>query len=143
MNEEEKVVSRNKLEQDGEVVLFEGKPFSGVRIDSYENGQKSGDNTKMAKKRVFILVGMKTDRKRVKNITKMEKVMVLRRFGMKAERKILRNITKTEKKKDFGWNGQKKERKHMKGISKREMNYSFSGRPLSKNTTVNNIQERG
>ena len=38
MNEEEKVVSRNKLEQDGEVVLFEGKPFSGVRIDSYENG---------------------------------------------------------------------------------------------------------
>ncbi|SVB00569.1 uncharacterized protein METZ01_LOCUS153423, partial [marine metagenome] len=29
MTEEEKVVSKNELEQDGEVTLFEGKPFSG------------------------------------------------------------------------------------------------------------------
>ena len=43
MNEEEKVVSKNQLEQDGEVTLFEGKPFSGVRIDYYENGKKSGE----------------------------------------------------------------------------------------------------
>ena len=68
--------------------------------------------------------------------------MVSRQFGMKAERKILRNITKMEKKKDLGMNGQKQERKHMKDILKREMNYRFSGRPLSKNSTVYNIQER-
>ena len=43
MTEEEKVVSKNELEQDGEVTLFEGKPFSGVRIDYYENGKKSGE----------------------------------------------------------------------------------------------------
>ena len=43
MNEKEKVVSENELERDGEIILFEGKPFSGVRIDYYENGQKESE----------------------------------------------------------------------------------------------------
>ena len=41
MNEEEKVVSEKELKQEGEITLLEGKPFNGVCIDFYKNGQKS------------------------------------------------------------------------------------------------------
>ena len=40
MNEEEKVVSKSDLEQDGEITLLNGEPFSGVCTDYHKNGQK-------------------------------------------------------------------------------------------------------
>mgnify|MGYP000034615697 CR=1 FL=1 len=40
MDEEEKVVSENDLEWDGEITLLKGKPFTGVCVDYYKNGQK-------------------------------------------------------------------------------------------------------
>jgi len=36
MSAEEKVVTEKDLTQDGEITLFEGKPFSGVRIGYHE-----------------------------------------------------------------------------------------------------------
>jgi len=38
MNEEEKVVSEKYLEQDGELILYEGNPFTGVGVDYHKNG---------------------------------------------------------------------------------------------------------
>ena len=43
MNEEEKVVSENDLEWDGEITLLKGKPFTGVCVDYYKNGQKASE----------------------------------------------------------------------------------------------------
>ena len=43
MDEEEKVVSENDLEWDGEITLLKGKPFTGVCVDYYKNGQKASE----------------------------------------------------------------------------------------------------
>ena len=43
MDKEEKVVSSKDLDWNEEIVLFEGKPFSGVRIDYHENGSKKSE----------------------------------------------------------------------------------------------------
>ena len=40
MSEEEKIVSENDLEQNGEITLFEGTPFSGVADFHNIHGQK-------------------------------------------------------------------------------------------------------
>ena len=40
MNEEEKEVSIKDLKQEGEIALFEGKPYNGVCVDYYANGNK-------------------------------------------------------------------------------------------------------
>jgi antitoxin component YwqK of YwqJK toxin-antitoxin module len=40
MNKEEKFVSFLDLDFDGELFLFEGKPFSGVCVEYYKNGKK-------------------------------------------------------------------------------------------------------
>jgi antitoxin component YwqK of YwqJK toxin-antitoxin module len=40
MTEQEKVISENDLEQDGEIILFEGEPFTGIGVDHHKNGQK-------------------------------------------------------------------------------------------------------
>jgi antitoxin component YwqK of YwqJK toxin-antitoxin module len=36
MNEEESLVSEYDLKQDGEITLFEGKPFTGICVGYYE-----------------------------------------------------------------------------------------------------------
>ena len=43
MNEEEKIVSEKDLEQDGELILYEGNPFTGVGVDYHKNGQKKSE----------------------------------------------------------------------------------------------------
>ncbi len=40
MNEDERIVSENDLEQNGEITLFEGTPFSGVADFHNIHGQK-------------------------------------------------------------------------------------------------------
>ena len=45
MNEYEKVVLEKdlKLDEEEDLIVFEGEPFTGIGIESYENGQKKSE----------------------------------------------------------------------------------------------------
>ena len=73
MDEEEKVVSENDLEWDGEITLLKGKPFTGVCVDYYKNGQKASEvHYKDGREGGVGLNGQKIEKKHVRVLSGME-----------------------------------------------------------------------
>ena len=91
MNEAEKVTSLNDLNKQGEIAFYEGKLFSGIGMEYFDNGQKELEiYFKNGKQEGPQTRWYENGQNEISYITKMDIYMVLSLIGMRAERKSQR-----------------------------------------------------